>query len=233
MTDDFRAPDVLVIGDSHSAAIKAGCDANALRAEILAISGNFWHVGAVVPHPAHGLWAKMAAPRQMILAMKERMGGGSVFLPDVPVIASIGFHLGRLAPPLMFKGNVTDPDEFRSDPESLFVSSGFVEAYAAHYRKDLLALLQTMAAQVPLVVVAPPDMDDRPGLRAVRSALIRIYRKAGIHVFDPCEHAPFDKLSPLPPEYLSADKVHGNARYGREVIAALLQEGAARLERAG
>lgn len=231
MTDEVRAPDVLVIGDSHSAAIKAGCDANALRAEILAISGNFWHVGAVVAHPVHGLWAKMTVPRQMILAMKQRLGGGSLLVPGVPVIASIGFHLGRLAPPLMFKGHVPDAETFRDDPATMFVSSGFVDAYAAHYRKGLLGLLQKMSAQVPLVVVAPPDMDERPGMRAVRSSLIGMYRKAGIQVFDPCEHPRFRGLSPLPPEYLSADKVHGNARYGREVIAALLDEGAAKLER--
>lgn len=228
-----RLPDALVIGDSHATALKAGCDANALRSEMLVISGNFWHGSVIMHHPEHGLWAKTAAQQKLILGLKEKLGGGSVLRPDIPVIASIGFHLGRLAPPLSFQGHVTEAEGFAHDPDSLFASSGFVSAYVGYYRGYLLRLLQKMAARAPLIVVAPPDVVDHSTFRSARTAIVDMVRDAGVRVFDPCEHAPFSAMRPLPPDYRSADNVHGNDRYGSEVIAAMLAEGAAQLEATG
>lgn len=231
MTD--RLPDALIIGDSHSTALKAGCDANALRTEMLVVSGNFWHGSVIMHHPEHGLWAKTAAQQQMIMSLKQKLGGGSVLRPDIPVIASIGFHLGRLVPPLSYQGHVTDGQGFMAEPDALFASSGLVSAYVNYYRGYLLRLLQKMATRAPLIVVAPPDVVDHSTFRSARTALIDMMRNGGVRVFDPCEAEPFASMRPLPPAYRSDDNVHGNDRYGAEVIAAMLSEGAAAMQAAG
>ena len=223
MTDD-PGTDLLIIGDSHSAAIKAGCDAVGLRNEMLLLSGNIWHERLVSLHPEHGIWVRGKAWQQRILDIRARIGGRSLLSPELPVIASIGFHLGRIVPPFGFRGHVTGAAEFDADPDSLFASRAVVEAYARHWRLAHVRLLRRMSRLAPLVAVMPPNVYPLPNYPAFLDVMAAMIRAAGVTLYDPREDiGTRGKL--LSRSYLGEDGVHGNARYGRELVEAMARRG--------
>ena len=88
-------PDLLIVGDSHSIALKAGCDTLGMDTELLSFSGNLWHLGHIVLHRHHGIWARSPALQHRLQAVAQRFQSAYLPAPDVPVIATFGFHLGR------------------------------------------------------------------------------------------------------------------------------------------
>lgn len=218
---DAQLPDVLVVGDSHSNALVEGCLAHGLRVEMLRFSGNLWHSGRVVPNREHGIWTRgLPGMRPAILELRERLGGRRVFSPDVPVIGSFGFHLGRLVPPIGYMGHVAEPDGFMADPQALHVSQSFLGAYLDHFRSPLLRMAQRMARECPLVVVAPPRALTPPNYPTVTAMLCDRLTAGGIRVFDPAPELCGDGV--LEAGYLIDDGLHGNARYGATVIGMML-----------
>ena len=218
-------PDVLVIGDSHTTALWQGCVANGLNPEVLCISGNIWHAAHLAYDEAHGIWARSPAHQRNILALRQRLGGDSLAARHRPVIASIGFHLGRLVPPLSFRGHVTERQEFMADDTALFISSTLLRAYVRRYRAPQLKLLRRLSRATNLVVVAPPEGRAGPNYAAVRRCIVDMMRESGITVYDPGETGRFALQRPLPDEYLAADKAHANERYGAGVVADMLEAG--------
>ena len=72
-------PDVVIIGDSHSSALLAGCEAHGLSAEVARFSGNLWHAGKLMFHGQHGIWPRgLPALQAQILAIRDRLGGRSL-----------------------------------------------------------------------------------------------------------------------------------------------------------
>lgn len=223
-SDDARLPDVLVIGDSHSNALAEGCLAHGLRVEMLRLSGNLWHAGRVVPNREHGIWTRgLRAMQADILALRDRLGGRRVLSPDVPVIGSFGFHLGRLVPMLGYAGHRAEPDRFLAEPEALFLSRSFVEAYVDSHRGPLLRLAQRMARECPLTVVVPPRVALLPNNAPVIAAIRGRMEAAGVRVFDPAPALCGDGA--LDPSYLLPDGTHGNADYGKAVVSRMLDAG--------
>jgi hypothetical protein len=218
-------PDLLVIGDSHSNALVEGCVAHGLRVEMLRFSGNLWHAGRIVLHEEHGLWVTGSRGLQrQVLELRGRLGGRSVLSPDVPVMATLGFHLGRLVPPFGLHGHTTDVSHFESNPEALYASHALLDAYLGAHRGALIRLARQMSRQTRAVFVAPPHFAERPNYRSFLTGLVRRMRALRLNV-----HNPNETLAPtgsvVRSDYLTGDGNHGNGAYGTAVIAEMLEKG--------
>ncbi len=221
-------PDVIIIGDSHCNALQAGCAAHGLRVEMLRLSGNFWHAGHVFFHGRHGVWVKgLSAAQAQILAIRERLGGLSLISAEVPVIASMGYHLGRLVPPFGIHRHVTDAAGFAADQGSAYASQALVEATVDHYRGAHIRMAQRMSRHGNMVLVVPPRLYPGSSYDRFASAISARMRAAGVTLFDPSE-ALFAPDQGLPPELASGDGVHGNEAYGAAVVKRLLDQGSIR-----
>jgi hypothetical protein len=225
-------PDVFVLGDSHAIALRDGCAAQGLAVDMLSFSGNLWHAGYVTFRPNYGVSLRGRVQRDRLDAVRARYGRDGVIRPDLPLIVSVGFHVGRLVPPFAVRGHVCDATGFAADEDALFVSAGFLETYIRHHRDAQLFFLRQIARRAPVVVVAPPPVY-RSAVHAAFVAVIgRLIRAAGIALYDPRDD--FAHLGPsLPADYLAPDGVHGNARYGAEVVGALVARGLIPGRRAG
>ena len=216
-------PDLLILGDSHCTALADGCAAHGLRAEVLAFSGNLWHGGHISLDRRQGLRVRGAAMQARLDAVRDRLGGGPVFRPDLPVLASVGFHLGRLVPPFGLYGHVARADEFEAADDRLFASSALVAAYVAHFRARQIRFLVRVARMAPLTAVAPPPFYTLPNYRAIYDEVVRAIRRAGVTLYDPRDDWGGD--APLGPAWLAADGVHGNAAYGAKLIGQMIDRG--------
>jgi hypothetical protein len=217
-------PDLLILGDSHTAALKAGCDAHGLTSEVMGFSGNLWHAGHIVLHRTHGLWVRGAAMQARLKAVQENLGGGSLLRPDLPVLASVGFHLGRLVPPFGFRGMTSTAEEFEAAEDRLFASSALIADYAEHFRRPHIRFLMRMARQAPVTAVAPPHFYAAPNYRAFYDHLARAIRGVGVTLYDPRDDWG-QVTAPLGSDYLAEDGVHGNQAYGAKVIGYMLERG--------
>jgi hypothetical protein len=217
-------PEVLILGDSHSIALKSGCDAQGIRADILSFSGNLWHMGHVSLHHIHGITVRSKVQFERIAALRQRLGGTTVTRPDLPIIASAGFYLGRLVAPFNSRGHVTDAEGFAADESSLFASRGLTEAYVRHWRTPHITFLKRLARRAPLTIVAPPPVYPWPNYPMVIDIITRMMRDAGLAVYDPRDDLATGGRT-LSPDYLAQDQVHGNERYGTELIGHMLRRG--------
>ena len=156
-------------------------------------------------------------------AARARHAPRGLIRPDLPLIVSAGFHIGRLVPPFGTRGHVTDADGFAADEDGLFVSSGFLRAYVQHHRGQHIYTLKRIARRAPTVIVPPPPVYAGINHEAFIDTIIGLMLAGGLTVYDPRDD--FAHLGhTLPPDYLAADGVHGNARYGsggdrRDVVA--------------
>lgn len=221
-------PDLVIVGDSHTGALQEAALARGLASRVLCISGNFWHEGRVRFDARLGL---SAGPRprynRLIQGVAEDLGG-SVFPRDVPVIASIGYHLGRLVPRFLRYGHTPDAQDFAADPSRLFGSSALVDAYIAHHRRALWRTLRFAAQVCPLVVVAPPVAQADPASMRFAAVITDRLLELGLTVFDPRRDTDLAG-NPFPPEWRAADGQHGNAAYGEVVLRRLTEKGLLRL----
>lgn len=218
-------PDAIIIGDSHSNSLAAGCAANGLRVEMLRLSGNFWHGGSVFYHGRHGVWTKgLAAAQAQILALREKLGGLSLISPDVPVIAAMGFHLGRIVPPFGINGHVTDAAAFAADPDASYASQAMVEAMAEHFRGPHIQMAARMSRHGNMVLVVPPRLYPGSNYDRFTAAIAGKMTASGVKLFDPSREM-FGSEQGLPPEMAEADGVHGNDAYGARAIKLMLDQG--------
>lgn len=216
-------PDIMIVGDSHSAALNEAAIARGMRPNLLYISGNFWHEGKFRWHPATGLNAAYRSSLQAQIRAAGADTGGTVFPRDVPVIACFGYHLGRLAPPFARHGHTPDAGDAAARENALFVSDAFLRAYMKHHRGSLLRVLRLASLASELVVVAPPVVQPDPVAMRMAAIITETLRATGVRVFDPREEP--DWQGPLPDHLRSADGVHGNVAYGAEVLVRLFDRG--------
>lgn len=218
-------PDGLIIGDSHCTALKAGCDAHGLQTDMLRFSGNFWHSGHVLFHAQHGVWVRgLPAMQAHILAMREKFGGRSLISRDIPVIASMGYHMGRIVPPFGMNGHVTAAEAFAADPDSSYASDALVDAYVAEFRAGHIRMAQRMARNSPMVMVVPPRLFPGSNYDRFTQVLSRRLASVGVRLFDPAQTLFADRQG-LAADYITPDGVHGNDRYGAEVIGQMIAQG--------
>lgn len=220
-----KLPDLLIIGDSHSNALVDGCKAHGLSVEMLRFSGNFWHAGDISFHADHGLWiAKPPNQQQQILDLRKRLGGRSVLSPDIPILASLGYHLGRIVPPFGLHGHVTDTRHFAADVTTSYASQALTDAYLGAFRGGHVRLARRMAQAAPMIIVAPPLCNDPPNMRTFHDSITRRMRAVRLNVYDPNTDL-FPTGTTLPADYITEDGVHGNAKYGAAVIGKMLAQG--------
>jgi hypothetical protein len=214
---DNAIPDLLVFGDSHTAALDIALREDGLKTALLYINGNYWHAGGFVHDPVNGIARPgfVAVKRRVARARAEM--GGRLFQSDQLVLASAGYHLGRLCPGIARRGHVIDDSSFDARPEASFLSAAMLEAIVTEQRKDLWDMLAKIAQDCVLVVVAPPILTDDPLTNRVARFITRSLRERGVMVWDPREQ-PGALGQPLPANMRAPDGVHGNVHYGRAVL---------------
>jgi hypothetical protein len=217
-------PELLIVGDSHTAALHEGALAGGLRSELLYISGNHWHENKMLRHPSQGLAAPYRPGLNRNIAAFAKKVGGSVFPADIPVLASIGYHLGRLVPMLKRTGHSPDADQVAQDEDLLFISDAFLTSYIFSHRDALFRVLRFARHRADLIVVAPPMIRSDPVTLHCAARITAILRDNGIRVFDPREEEDWAGAS-LPEHFRAPDLVHGNAAYGAEVLARIFDRG--------
>lgn len=214
---DKALPDLLIFGDSHTAALDLAMREEGFRTCLLYINGNHWHAGGFSYDPVNGLaCAGSAHVKRRVHRARVEMGG-KLFRPDQVVLASVGYHLGRLCPGIARRGHTVDVAAFDANPEASFLSDAMLQAIVSAARKPLWDVLAAIAQECVLVVVAPPILSDDPLAARVAALVTRTLRERGIMVWDPREQ-PGALGQPLTPEMRSADGVHGNVHYGRAVL---------------
>ena len=215
-------PDVLIIGDSHSDALKQGCDALGISSIHMTFSGRNWHEGVIIPHRKHGIWIKGRRWAQNKFSeLKETLGVDNLANSGLPVLGSFGFHLGRMVPPFGWNDHVVFAEMPAEPGPELCVSQGFVEDYVAHYRSPHFSLVRRFARGSDLLIVAPPPAFDRLNFAAFRREVARRIVENGAQLYDPEEDF-LDAEGRMPADLLEADAVHGNAAYGRKVVEILV-----------
>lgn len=215
---------LLILGDSHAVALKAGCDAIGLPAELLSFSGNFWHRGHIVLNRRKGIWAKGQALQDRITRAQGRLGAPNLLRSGLPILASFGFHLGRIVPAFRFQGHTVDAAEFRAAPQHHFATAALTEAYVGQYRDGHVQMLARIARVVPVVAVCPPRISDDPVQLAFLGVLKQKITAAGVSLFDPCQ-ALFAPSGLLPDAMRADERGHGTADYGALVVRSLLDRG--------
>ncbi|MGL5012438.1 MAG: hypothetical protein ACRC6I_21425 [Paracoccaceae bacterium] len=218
-----EVPQLLIFGDSHTAALDLGAKAEGITSGLLYLSGNIWHTGQIVVHPNLELdQAGSRYVRRRVSDAREAMGG-TLFRAGAPVLASAGYHLGRLLPPMTHYGHSPDPEALARDPDASFMSSAVFEAMITQRRRTVWRLLRLVATRCDLTVIAPPILSDDPMQMMAARFITRRLREQGLHVFDPREvDGPLGRV--LPPEWRADDQVHGNAAYGQAVLQHILEE---------
>jgi hypothetical protein len=212
-------PDLLILGDSHTAALVAGAQAIGLTVGHLYLSGNFWHAGLVTGHALRGLTSPRRKIAMAINQLRIDAGVPSLFTPGLPVIASFGWHLGRMVPVFGIAGHTADPET-----DHHFVSAGFLAAYTRAARGGLIDALVAGARKAPVIAVAPPVLEAEPTSMAMARAITAHLRAGGVTVVDPRDGMGLAG-DPLPPDLRSDDGVHGNAAYGEALLRALVDQG--------
>jgi hypothetical protein len=212
-------PDLMIIGDSHTAALVAGAGAMGLRAGHLYLSGNIWHAGLVTGHPLRGLTSGKRRIAVAINRVRIAAGVPGLFTPGLPVVASFGYHLGRMVPVFGIAGHTADPGT-----QGHFVSQGFAMAYVRALRGGLIDALVAGAARAPVVVVAPPVVQPDPTAMAMARAVTAHLRAGGVRVVDPRDGMGVAG-DPLPDALRAADGVHGNDAYGLGLMRQLAAQG--------
>lgn len=217
-------PDLVILGDSHTGALHQAALARGMEARLLYINGNFWHENQMRWHPRLGIAAKY---RPRLHRQVRDLGaelGGSVFPAHVPVLASIGYHLGRLVPRMARLGHTPDARHAQTDESLLFLSDSFLESYILSQRGNLLEILTSAARTCNVIAIAPPMIQTDPVALHVANRITDWLIARGVRVFDP-RREPDWADQPLPEELRAPDQVHGNAAYGEAVLARLFDRG--------
>ena len=215
-------PDLLIIGDSHSAALRAGCDQLRIACLMASFSGAVWHDGHITYHDELGITSSRKWASSLLDDIRTKLGARHLARAGVPVLFSVGFHLGRLVPGFGWNGHRV----FRSGAEvpgdRMAVSSGLLRDYISEFRSSHFELIEGFARDTAVTVVAPPPLN-RENYAAFSDAIVEEMERRKLRVFDPRGHFA-DESGALPEELLEADQVHGNAEYGRLVMKKLIEE---------
>lgn len=215
--------DAMILGDSHAVALKAGCDKLGLRTGILSISGNLWHAGFVRFHRRKGMVGRATAQRR-INEFKQNQRFEIVPPSGLPVIATLGFHLGRVVPMFALDGHRTDEAEFQADPAHQYVSRGMLRAYINAFRRQHIEFLTRLAQMTPTLVVAPPFFWQAGNAADFTTEILAMMSEAGLATLNPCAEL-YGAGVALPEEYRTADGIHGNAEYGAQAVDLVLRSG--------
>ncbi|MFM2388612.1 MAG: hypothetical protein RLZZ437_167 [Pseudomonadota bacterium] len=220
--DAADIPELFIFGDSHTAALDLGAKAEGISTGLLYLSGNIWHAGLITIHAEREIdQAGSRYVRRRVTEARAAMGG-QLFRHGAPVLASAGYHLGRLLPPMTHRGHTVDEAAFAADPDASFMSSAVLEAMITQRRRTIWRALRRIATRCDLTIIAPPILSDDPMSNMAARMITRRLREYGLQVFDPREvDGPLGRV--LPDEWRAEDGVHGNAAYGQALLQHILE----------
>ncbi|WP_421703742.1 hypothetical protein [Aliiroseovarius sp.] len=216
--------DVMIVGDSHTRALQAGCQAAGLNSEILTFSGTAWFEADVQYRPQTGLHS----PRRKWVAdasgkLGARVGTPNPFKSGVPVLLSC-MNLGRMLGSFRWKGHQYARDLTPGEAD-LPVSRAALEAYVEHQAESSLSLIRALTADgAHVVVVAPPNFTGLHQAQLATATFAQAVRALDVACFNPWEHQEPGAMT-LPKAYVHEDRRHGNDAYGRWVIDLLVDTG--------
>ncbi|NVO24777.1 hypothetical protein [Donghicola mangrovi] len=216
-------PDLIIVGDSHCGALQSAALAAGLKSEMFSLSGNHWHENQIRPHKRWGMMSKNRRPVNVSISKFSETIGGSIFSDQTPVLASIGYHLGRMVPPFSRAGHTSSIEQAIDSDEAFYVSDAFVDAFLEAKRGQLFRLLKWAHKRCDLTVIAPPIVKDHAETMLFRDRITALLRDEGINVFDPFEDADLSGRE-LPAKLRAEDGVHGNVDYGAMVLRRLFAE---------
>ncbi|PIE14454.1 MAG: hypothetical protein CSA70_01480 [Rhodobacterales bacterium] len=219
---------LLIVGDSHTRALQAGCDEKGIRNQTLTLSGTAWFEADVQYHDDSGLcssrrkWVAEAAEK-----MGARVGHKNPFKAGLPVLISC-MNLGRMLAAYRWRGHQYVDD--MTDPRTeLPLSRGMMAAYVEEQVARPLALIRELKTKgTSLSVVAPPNFTGQKQAIFATNAFARAVRALDVPCFNPWDHLP-KGATMLPKEHAHRDGSHGNEVYGRWVIDHLVDSGAVKL----
>lgn len=217
-------PALLILGDSHAIALRQGADMLGLAAEELQFSGAGWHDQRFALGE-NGLEVR-GIPRAagQLRALREKLGVADVFASGIPVLTTVGFHLGRLVPPFGWNGHQVQEEDAPGITEGLTASRAFTQDYVQHYRRRHFRLLRRLARLTPLIVVVPPRVHDRPNYDSFQRIITEDLRGLGLTVYDPADDLAGEDGF-LPEDLMAEDGIHATAECGAMMIEAMRGRG--------
>lgn len=217
-------PDLLFIGDSHTIALSEGAKLLGMSVEIVRFSGAKWNQGTFF-YGRNGYECR-GVPMGMteIHSIRKKYGVTNILDLDVPVISTIGYHLGLLLRPLGWFNHEIYSDGSRTTAQDQVVSGAFVNDYLDHYRARHFDVAEKMSKKANLVVVAPPPAWQDQNSDIVRNLITDRLRSRGIMVYDPKDDFS-DENGLLPAELLLEDNIHASPEYGAQVLSKIAELG--------
>ena len=217
-------PEFIIIGDSHTKALKDGFDALGIQTEIMQHSGDTYHRNMIRMNYHGKFFSKKKYIMRQFSAMAEKLGMDSLADGTIPVVASIGYHLGRLIPPLWWNDHVLYNDGAKMKPGQMVMSQDFLETYIGQSRVGHFRLIKRMSRHADLTIIAPPPFDDRYAMRAATKYISGRIKSLNVNVYDArqdlCQNG-----KPFLAKLIHTDGVHGNKKYGKLVVESLLNQG--------
>ena len=220
-------PDLLIIGDSHSAALRAGCEQLRISCLTAGFSGGSWHKGQISHDDELGITFDRKWGRKRLDGIRAELGTKHLARADIPVLFSAGFHLGRLVPAFGWNGHKVFRSDLEMPEDRMAVSAGFMREYLCAFRSAQIDIIEAFARDTSVTVVAPPP-SDRENFLEFGEGIVEEMEGRGLRVYDPRQDFA-DENGRLPEDLLEADQAHGNARYGQLVVERLIELGLLRL----
>ena len=212
--------DALVIGDSHSRALRVGCNANGLKIQGFSASGANWVDQTIRFDRKRGLRSTVNRRINRRLGkIADALGCENILDAGVPVLISL-FNLGRLSGGFSWHNHAVAGDP-GIDADGLTVSPGFLRDYVLDQRRFQLGLMKRIATRTQVCIVAPPPINPTPTSLAMRSILCDSVRDMKLPLVDPLDFMP-DGSDSLPPEHIHEDGRHGNDAYGTWLVGHMI-----------
>lgn len=217
--------DALVIGDSHSRALRAGCTRLGLNIEGMSAGGATWIEESILIDRDRGLRStNNKRINRRLSKMATAVGTPNIFDGGVPVILSV-FNLGRLSGTFRWAGHTApnDPD-MGLDADHKPVSQDFLREYVLDMRRYQLNLIRKAAKRADVIVVAPPPINETHTSLEMCKIMGDAVKEMNVRYFDPRDAMP-ENNPVLPTEHRHEDGRHGNEIYGQWVIEQIISSG--------
>lgn len=212
--------DLIILSDSHGRAIADGARNLGLNIREVTFSGNLWHECRFRYGSAGFSLGRVGPSRQSMADLVAELGVADIMRAGVPVLTTMGFHLGRLVPPFGWHGHVASTEALYENEGALFVSPDFLHQYIDMFRRKHFRFMHQMSRNGKLIVLPPPLIQTRLNYHVFREHIKQRVIAAGIPLFDPMDELA-GKDGVLPASLAASDGTHANASYGEKVIKAM------------
>jgi hypothetical protein len=215
--------DIIIISCSHGRALAEGASNMGYNVGSVSYSGSHWHQGHFNFTKSGFRPLKARSAVNAMQKLQADIGYEDIGKSKIPIISTIGYHLGRLVPPYGWYGHSTSERHFDEQDDLAVTSDVFLRDYVFEFRKKHFFTAKKMAAAGPFVVIPPPITFDRSNYDAFRVHISGRLIENGVTVFDPMAKLA-DPGHMLPDDLVADDGVHANGKYGEKVVKMLQDE---------